>query len=467
MGLRLLQYADIEVAYDTPEQIGRLAGLINCLRDKNTVVCGSGDNIGPGVLSLVTKGRQALDFFRAVEADVETFGNHDFDHGVDALRKVVGDAPQAWVCANAISDDGRFGESVGTTPWTIVETEPSRVGIVGVAHPETGDINPNAADVRFTDPVQAVEAAIDTFDEQDVDHRVVVSHLGDDSKLAEAVEVDVILGGHDHTKSIDRIDETLVCRPGGTGRYLLDVSFSGGTPTATHHPVEEGPLNTDVTEALRDRIAAAGLAETVGVVDEPILCDLMATKRAESRIGNLVTDAYRWKSGADVALNTGGGFRRHPPLTGEVTAFDLVKVTPYHSDLVLLEVNGETLRKAFRQLALVDAPDDLPWWHFGHVSGAKLVWDDAADELLSAHVDGDPVDPDTTYKLATTEFFVENEGLFPAFGPNNVIDRFGPQYEAPIEYVRKTCIAPEVEGRVRRPALEADDLPERNWPNSP
>jgi 2',3'-cyclic-nucleotide 2'-phosphodiesterase (5'-nucleotidase family) len=121
MALRFLHYADLEAAYDDPEQIGRLVGRIEQLRTGETIVCGGGDNTGPAVLSLVTRGRQAIDFFRAAEPDVETFGNHDFDHGVEALRAVVGDSPQTWVCANAFSGGTRFAAAEGAVPWTVVE----------------------------------------------------------------------------------------------------------------------------------------------------------------------------------------------------------------------------------------------------------------------------------------------------------------------------------------------------------
>ena len=225
MGLRLLHYADVENTYDDSERIGRLAGLINHLRDEETVVCGSGDNTGPSVLSLVTRGRQALDFFHTVEPDVETFGKHDFDHGPDALLEVVNDSPQTWVCANAFRAGERFAATKGAEPWTVVEVGDCQVGIIGVSHPETTSINPYAGDVEFTDPLPAVEAGVDAIQNRDVDRIIVVSHLGDDTDLARTVDVDVILGGHDHETLVERVNETLVCRPGGNGRYLLEISF--------------------------------------------------------------------------------------------------------------------------------------------------------------------------------------------------------------------------------------------------
>jgi len=456
----LLHYADLERAHDDPETIARLVGLVEALRDEETVVCGAGDDTGPGVLSLVTSGRQALDFYRAVEADVETFGNHDFDHGTEPLLSVVEESPPTWVCANAFRDGERFGATEGTEPWTVVRAGERRVGVAGVAHPETAEINPNAADIRFTDPIPAVESAVDDLRDEPLDHVVVVSHLGDDTELARAVDVDVVLGGHDHERRVDVVDGTLVCRPGGTGRYLLEVSFADGRPSATHHAVAEGPLEADVAATYRRRMAEAGLTEVVGTTRDPIRCDLLACKRGESEIGNLITDAYRWKAGADVGLNSGGGFRRRPPLRGEVTAFDLVSVTPYGADLVVGRVDGETLLATFRGLALAGAPDDLPDWHFGHVSGAEVVWDDAVDELRAEGVDGDPVDPSASYEVATSEFFVASDGLFPAIGPGDVVRRHGPQYEAVVEYVRETGLDPRLEGRIRRPEFDEDALPD-------
>ena len=466
MGLRLLHYADVENAYDDDERIGRLAGLIDHLRDDSTVVCGSGDDTGPGVLSVVTEGRQALDFFCAVEPDAETFGNHDFDHGSDALLDIVEDSPQTWVCANAFRDGERFTVTDGAAPWTVVDAGDYRVGVVGVAHPDTVEINPYAGDVRFTDPVPAVEAGVEALREHSVDRLVVLSHLGDDTELARAVDVDAVLGGHDHETLVDHVDGTLVCRPGGNGRFVLEVTFDGDRPTATHHPVAKGPLDSDVAGALRDRADAAGLTAVVGVTEEPVICDMMASKRGESRLGNLVTDALRWETDADVGIYAAGGFRRRPPLSGEVTAFDLVGVIPFDRDVVVLRVDGETLEAVFRQLALAQL-EDAPVWFFGHVSGAELVWDDAANELRSAHVAGNSVESDGTYTIATTEFLVANEELFPAFEKGDVVGRYGLVYETLVAYVREVGIHPETEGRIRRPTLDENVVPERDWPFSP
>lgn len=88
-------------------------------------------------------------------------------------------------------------------------------------------------------------------------------------------------------------------------------------------------------------------------------------------------------------------------------------------------------------------------------------------ELGRARVDGASVDPDATYEMATSEFSVENVQLFPAFGPDDVVGRCGLVSETIVDYVREEGIAPELEGRIRRPTLGEDAVPERDWPNSP
>jgi 2',3'-cyclic-nucleotide 2'-phosphodiesterase (5'-nucleotidase family) len=463
MVLRVVAFGDVERAFDDPERVGRLAGVIGELRDGETVVCGVGDDTGPGVVSVVSAGLQAVDFFEAVGVDVEVVGNHDFDHGVAALLDVVEASPCRWLCANAWRDGERFGRGAGVEPWTVVERGGHRVGLVGVAHPETAEINPNATGVRFGDPVAAAREGVAAVRERGVDHVVVVSHWGDDRPLARALDVDLVVGGHDHEATVDRVAGTVVCRPGGTGRSLASVELRDGEAVVEHHDVAAGPVDAAVADAVRERMAAAGLWDVVAHVDDPIVCDLWACKRGESRVGNLVTDAYRWHADADVAVHSGGGFRRRPPLAGEVTAFDLVSVVPYRESLVAVEVSGERLRETLAELAL----DDPPAWHFGHVSGATVVWDDDAGELVDCRVGGDPVADDETYRVATTEFFLAHETLFQPLEPADAVARFGPQYEALVAYARETGVSPTLSGRIERPTLDETALPERDFPYTP
>ncbi|CQH58817.1 5'-nucleotidase family hydrolase [Halobacterium hubeiense] len=448
MAVRIFHYSDLENVYDSPEQAGRLASV---LRDRDSALAaGSGDNTAPGVLSLVTEGRQALDFYDAVEPDVETFGNHDFDYGADVTGEIVADSPQTWVSANVYRDGDRVA---GVAPWTIVEVEGARVGFLGVLDDATPSLNPMASDLTVTDPIEATREASEQLREAGADYVVALSHLGrGDEELAAATDVDAVLGGHIPAERVERLDDTLLTRPGSGGEVVLEVDLSAGE--VTRHVVADAPVYEPLAERLRERMAATGLNDTVGHVAEPMERTESTLFRGESRIGNFVADAYRWAADTDVALQNSGGVRDGPALDGDVTVADLVSVVPFEEPVSVAELTGAELLDVFRGAkggSLGFAEPD--WWH-AHVSGAQLTWDETTDELLEVRVAGEPVDPGATYTLATTDYLFYTDDEFPALDEAHRVERLDVQHEVLADYARERGIDPEIEGRV---TMHADD----------
>jgi 2',3'-cyclic-nucleotide 2'-phosphodiesterase (5'-nucleotidase family) len=448
MSPRLLHYSDVENAYDDPDRIGRLAGTLAALRDDDALVVGSGDNTSPGVLSLVTEGRQALDFFRAVHTDVETFGNHDFDYGPEATHDLVADSPQTWVSANVRDGDGRFAADE-TEPWTVREVDGARVGFFGVTDPKTPSINPNATQLHFTEPIAAAEDAVAALRDAGVDYVVAVSHLGrGDEELAVSVDVDVVLGGHVHSVVEEWIDDTLLLRPGVNAAAVYEVELGPDGPEATRHDPMDGHRDEALADTLRDRMTAADLDEVVGHVDEPIVRTNSAAFRGESRIGNFVADAYRWATEADVGLQNSGGIREGDALDGDVTIADLVSVVPFQEPVAVAEVSGTELRDVFREASGANlAFGELDWWH-AHLSGASVTWDRGEHELVDATVDGAPVDPDGTYTVATTDYLFHTDHEFPTLDEDHRVGIHDTQYEVLAAYARSVGVDPSVDGRV-------------------
>ena len=447
---RLLHYSDVENVYDDPIRVGRLAGTIRELGGPNALVCGTGDNTAPGVLALIEHGRQALDLFEAVDADVSTFGNHDFDFGPEATRSLVADAPQTWVATNVYGPDGDRFAADETVPWTIESVDGVRIGFIGVTDPATPSLNPMAADLRFSDPYDAAERAVSELRAAGADRIVALSHLGEgDDELARRVDVDLILGGHVHAARNDRVAGTRLLRPGANGHAIFEVRLDAtGATGVTRHGTAGAPVADDVVSALRGRIDAEGLDEVVGRVSEPIDRSDTAVFAGETRIGNFVADAYRWSVDADVGLQNSGGIRDGPPLAGDVTVSDLVSVIPFEERVVEATVTGAELRAVLREsaAAVVDFGDP-DWWH-GHVSGVRLRWDADAARLVAARVDGDPIDPDATYTLATSAYLLHTDHEFPTLEERHRTDEAGLQYEVLAAYARAVGIDPVVEGRI-------------------
>jgi 2',3'-cyclic-nucleotide 2'-phosphodiesterase (5'-nucleotidase family) len=446
MGPRLLHYSDVENAYDDPGRIGRLAGLLADRDGEDALLLGTGDNTSPGVLALVAEGRQALDLFSVVEPDAATFGNHDFDYGRANTRELVVDSPQTWVTANVRRNGDRFGADAGTEPWTVLTVDGARVGVTGVTTDRTASINPMAEGLTFADPIPAAREAVATLRDRGVDHVVVLSHLGrGDEALARGVDADVVLGGHVPTPRIERVEETLLTRPGDGGTAVVEVDL-GGEPTATRHSTDGAPVEESVAAALRGRAAEAGLDEVVATVEAPIKRDDAALFGGECRVGNFVADAYRWATGADVALQNSGGLRSGDPLAGEVTAADLVSLVPFEEPVAVGELSGERLRSVLAEGDADVGFAEPDWWH-AHVAGAELTYDRGTGEA-SVRIDGEPLDPTAAYTLATSDYVFHSDDEFPSLGERHRVATHDVQYDVLVAYAREAGIDPRLEGRV-------------------
>jgi 2',3'-cyclic-nucleotide 2'-phosphodiesterase (5'-nucleotidase family) len=456
--MRLLHYSDVENVYDAPARAGRLAGLLCDLDGPDALVVGSGDTTAPGVLALVERGHQAVDFFERVGADFDTFGNHEFDYGVDSTRDLVADSPQTWVSANVYDDDGRFAEEAGAVPHAVREVDGERVGVFGVTDPATDSLNPEAAGLTFTDPYEAAAEAVAALSAADVDWLVALSHLGaGDDGLAERFDLDAVLGGHVHTERVDRIDGTTVVRPGVNGEVVLELACDDDGVRVERHETASAPVDRRLADALDGRVAAAGLDEAVGHAPRPMPRDEATVTAGECRVGNFVADAYRHATGADVGLQNSGGIRAGPPLSGEVTLADLVSVVPFAAPVVRAELTGAELLELFRETSAAGVDFGEPdWWH-GHLSGATVVWDDAAGELLEARVDGDPVDPEAAYTVGTAEYLLHTDHEFGTLTERHRAGEAGIQHDALLDYATECGLDVRVEGRIRRVGTETGD----------
>jgi len=478
---RLVHYSDIENVFDVPERAARLAGRIRALSGPDAAVVATGDTTAPGVLSLVATGRQIIDFYAATDTALDTFGNHEFDYGPDALRGLVADAPATFVSTNVRDEAGApFGRREGVVPWTTLAVGDATVGFVGVTDPATSSLNPMAADLSFDDPVTAVRdavaemraAVVDAEDEtvhaagngaaaRPLDHVVVLSHLGaGDDDLARELDVDAVLGGHVHSRRNEVVAGTRLVRPGVNGEAVAEIEFEhpgtdAGVPTATLHEPDGADPVEGLAAALEERMAAADLGEVVDRVDEPIERTGPVVHGGECRAGNFVADAFRWALDADVGLSNAGGLRQGDPLSGAVTKADLISLIPFEEPVVLASVTGAELHDVFREMAAPDVDfgeDD--WWH-GHVSNARVVWDADADLIVEATVGGEPIDPERRYTVAVSEYLLHSEHEFPTLAQRHRVDEGAIQYEALAAYARAEGIDPAIEGRIeirgRRP----------------
>jgi 2',3'-cyclic-nucleotide 2'-phosphodiesterase (5'-nucleotidase family) len=139
-------------------------------------------------------------------------------------------------------------------------------------------------------------------------------------------------------------------------------------------------------------------------------------------------------------------------LSGTVSVGDLVSVIPFEERVAVLSLSGAELLDAFAEADGDVGFGESDWWH-AHVSGAELAYDHADGELTRASVDGDPVDPDRRYRLATSEYLLHTPGEFPSLHEGLRVDTLEVQYRVLADYARAEGIDPRLENRIVRTGL--------------
>ena len=147
-------------------------------------------------------------------------------------------------------------------------------------------------------------------------------------------------------------------------------------------------------------------------------------RRAETNLGDLCADAYRFQSGADIAFINGGGVRVSIA-AGNITLNDIVKVHPFGNAMCVIEVTGQQILDALEWGARA-VPGETGG--FPQVSGLSFeihsyiespctqdedsmcTGFEGERRVKNVMVGDEPIDPDKTYTLAGTDYRLLNNG---------------------------------------------------------
>lgn len=184
-----------------------------------TIVCFSGDAFSPATLTPYTEGSEMPPILNMAQVDVAVLGNHELDRGLEVMKMRMSECNFPWLMSNII--DSKTNSIIGDVPMThVIERAGIRVGFIGLGSQEW--INtlsfPDRRRLICKDYVlQATKLALQLRKNEHCKLVVALTHMGmsDDLRLAEeAVGIDLVLGGHDHTAVRDKRNGVYVVKSG-------------------------------------------------------------------------------------------------------------------------------------------------------------------------------------------------------------------------------------------------------------
>lgn len=137
--------------------------------------------------------------------DAITLGNHEFNYGMDVLKRIMKQSKAAVLGGNVYNPDG----TGVAKPYTIIEKSGVKIGIIGMVTPNiTRWDAANLKGYKVTNPVDETKRVIAEIKDK-VDVIVAAEHMGESSEygvkgsgvvdLANACpDIDVIVAAHEH-----------------------------------------------------------------------------------------------------------------------------------------------------------------------------------------------------------------------------------------------------------------------------
>ena len=342
----LLSTNDIHAQIDN---FPMLAAAVEACRDTtdNVVLIDAGDRWtgNPYVDRTAVPGLPIIRLMNRLGYDAATFGNHEFDHGQAHLGRIVDSMAFPVVCANLISDTCTFRQPA---PFTILERDGVRIGIVGVVTNYEGPGHPagqkaSFVGLRFPDPQEMALQYADSLRSQ-VDLLVLVSHMGDyydEELLRRGTPYDVVIGGHSHVVRNSVIENTLLTQ---TGKNLANIGV-------TEVLLRDGKV-VDAAFRLVDLseypAAEPYASEVVTYESDPELnrpAGTFTNGAGKLRIGQWMAREIARATRAEVGFYHRGGVRLDTIPEGPVKRATIYALEPFNSTAVVADMTPEELRR--------------------------------------------------------------------------------------------------------------------------
>ena len=460
--------------YELSPQKGRggYAKLASVVRqekvgEKYSYFVHAGDAYSPSLLSTLDKGKSTVEMLNAVGVDYMVLGNHEWDFGPKILRERVWQSNFPVLASNAIDIDGLPID--GTVRTAMINVGPFRVGIMGLITTNTKVIAHAGSD-DFLPILDTAKVLAKELKGQGAHLIVALAHLDflEDMELVQSGLVDVVLSGHDHFY-ISWDDGKTVWMDSGENSEkvgVMDVHLKSYMKRGKKRFSWEADMRfVDTKNVPEDRIIALKIKKydkflskeldiQIGKTNTELDSRKTTVRLGEAAIGNLIADAMRDGVNADIGFANGGGIRAGKIYTPGtiITRRDMLLEMPFGNVVVKLKLTGAQIWEALENG--VSQVENIAG-RFPQVSGVSFTYNPkapAGSRVVSAKIDGQPLNKGRSYTVATNNYAAGGGDGYKVFKKGEVlINASGATLLAGMvmDYIKtKGSVSPKVEGRI-------------------
>jgi 2',3'-cyclic-nucleotide 2'-phosphodiesterase (5'-nucleotidase family) len=419
------------------DNFGKVAAYISEQRElhPNVLVLSGGDMFSgnPIVDQYHDKGFPIVEIMNEIGYQYTAIGNHEFDYDREIMAERMKQANFPWICANIhVSPEGII---LQPKPYVITTIAGIKVAILGLieigkesripsTHPD------KLKGITFTDPIEEALKYRSLRDSCDL--FIGLTHIGttEDVKLAEQMpELDVIIGGHSHT----RIDTMMVVNGVLITQTESWLKYIGKTTII----VEDGKVVSkkneliDVSNLMLENIAISGLIKSYYDLSglNKVIAQNLSDIEGKEPIGCMMTDALTDVPEIEIAFQNGGGVRIDRLDKGNITIAKAYEMDPFGNELIVYQMTPAEIRELVYNAGRGRRADLL-------VSGITYVYPKngkASDVILKTY-DGKNLNENKRYTVGMNSYIASSVKFS---GSENGKSLHKPTVEYLIDYLQK------------------------------
>lgn len=432
-----------------------------------------GDAVQGGYLGSVSKGEAMIKMMNAAGYDLATFGNHEFDYGIERLDELMDIADFEYLNCTITYIGSGENRLADVKPYKIMEYGGTSVAFIGIPTPNTfGSSTPKhfqedgkivydfLLDGTGEKLWSTVQKNIDECRAAGADYVVLLSHLGEGEDsgvytsralIENTAGADVLLDGHSHSYiscSVvkNKKGEEVFCAQTGTGLNSIGqlIITRGGyvmVGCISDYTDKDAEVSAEIEKisAEYEELFGAVIGHTdnkLSITDE---AGVRLVRARETGIGDFCADAYRYIGGTDISYINGGGIRASIE-AGDITYRDLINVHPFSNMLCTMELTGSEILDMLEyfcsetQSEYVGADGSArgEFGSFPNMSGIRFTVDTSVESSVITDEndmltgvgdtrrvgnvmilrDGEytPIDPEGRYTITSIDYMLKNGG---------------------------------------------------------
>lgn len=394
---RTVDFYAINDFHGTVDRISTVGGYLKQRKNTNanTVILNSGDMFQGSMESNSNYGKLLTDCMDAAGFDAFTFGNHEFDWGLEKLQSLAADSNVPFLGANIYhwnaSDKtwGTFADELAREYVVKTLDNGLKIGIIGViGDSQITSISSNLVQtIGFKDPLPIVKTLSAKLRNEEGCNVVVVSiHSASGSFNGKELSglVDAVFCAHSHANELGEYSNGIPHIQGGSnGRYVSNIQLTvepDGSVKVTQHK----------------NIGYSSSWPNLLTIDE--LVDNSNAKIEQERNQVLTT--------LDGGLNSSSAI---PRLVCRAVA-EYALTQPEGKEIVLAMTNNARANLSSGKVTYSDLYEAIPFdniVYIAKVKGSDII--NQASRNAIWRVSGDAIEEDKYYKIAVIDYLLYHQ----------------------------------------------------------